>query len=123
MSCHLGIRYLAFSPSGHICQSWSVIADIWLIGWQGIVDRLTASADHWRIITVILFGWTLDISKEYCDIAWGTGLVLYLIIDCLIIFVQGHAIQIGRFAEDMLLPFRPPLDERGSSKRCNMSIG
>ena len=54
MSCHLGIRYLSFSPSGHICQSWSTIADIWLIGWQGVVDRLPTSADCWRIPIIIL---------------------------------------------------------------------
>ena len=121
-SCHFCVRRLTFPPSGHICQSWSTIADIWFIGWQGIIDRLATSADRWRIITVILFRWTLDTSKEYYGTAWRTGLILYLIIGCPIIFIQGHAIQIGRFAEDMLLPFRLPLDERDSSKRCNLPI-
>ena len=37
-SCHLGVRYFAFSPSGHIYQSWSTIADIRFIGWQGVID-------------------------------------------------------------------------------------
>ena len=32
------------------------MADIRLIGWQGIVDRLTASADFWRISIIILLG-------------------------------------------------------------------
>ena len=52
--CHLGIRYLTFSPSDHICQSWSTVADIWLIGWQSVFDRLPTLTDCWRIPIIIL---------------------------------------------------------------------
>ena len=52
--CYLSVRYLAFSPSGHICQSWSTITDIWLIGRQGVVDRLPTPTDCWRIPIIIL---------------------------------------------------------------------
>ena len=32
-------------------------------------------------------------------------LISYLIIGCLIVTIQGDAVEIGSFAEDMLLPF------------------
>jgi len=32
------------------------MADIWLIGWQSIMDRLTTSADGWGISAIILSG-------------------------------------------------------------------
>ena len=33
------------------------------------------------------------------------GLILYLIISCLIVLIQGEAVEIGSFTEDVLLPF------------------
>ena len=50
-------------------------------------------------------------------------LALYLVIGCLIILIQSEAVEIGSFAEDVLLPFWPPLGERGGGERYNLPIG
>ena len=51
------------------------------------------------------------------------SLILYHIIGCLIVFIQGDAVEIGSFAEDVFLPFRPPLSEGGGGKGYNLPIG
>ena len=62
-SCHFGIGQLTFFPSGHICQSWSVMADIGSIGWQSVVDRLAVFADYWKISAIVLFRGLLDANE------------------------------------------------------------
>ena len=54
-SCGLSLccRTTYVFSSGHICQSRSTIADIGLIGWQSVVDRLAASTDCWRVSIII----------------------------------------------------------------------
>ena len=47
---------------------------------------------------------------------------LYLIIGRLVDFVQSNAIEVDGSAEEVLLPFRPPLSERGGNKGYNMPI-
>ena len=54
MSCHFGVRHFTFSPSGNICQSWSIVADIGLIGRQSIIDWLATSIDCWGVLIIIL---------------------------------------------------------------------
>ena len=41
---------------------------------------------------------------------------LYLIIGRLVVFVQSNAIEVDGSAEEVLLPFRPPLSERVVTK-------
>ena len=99
------------------------MADIGLVGRQGIVDRLATYAGRWRIIVVILLRWMLDTSKEYYDTTQRADLILYLIIACLIVFVQGNAVEIGSSTEYMLLPFRPPLSEGSGDKGYDLPVG
>ena len=99
------------------------MADIWLIGWQSIVNLLTTSADGWRIGAITLFRALLDTNKECYSAVWEVDLALYLIIGCLIIFIQSKAVEIGSSTEYMLLPFRPPLDEGCGDKMGNLPIG
>ena len=47
---------------------------------------------------------------------------LYLIIGCLVVFVQSNAIEVDGSAEEVLISFRPPLSERGGNKGYNMPI-
>ena len=71
MSCYFSVRQLAFTPAGYICQGWSIMADIGLVGRQGIVDRLATSADSWRIGAVILLRWLLEnTDRKYYDASW-----------------------------------------------------
>ena len=91
-SCHFGVRHLAFSPSGHICQSWGTIADIWLIGWQCIVDRSPTPADCWRIPIIILQRVEVKGCKWKMLRYFGRWFDLYLILAWLVIVVQSHAI-------------------------------
>ena len=51
------------------------------------------------------------------------SLILYLIIGCLIVFIQGNAVDTGSFAEDVFLPFWPPLSEGGGGKGYNLPVG
>jgi len=51
------------------------------------------------------------------------SLILYLIIGYLIVFIQGNAVETGSFAEDVFLPFWPPLSEGGGGKGYNLPIG
>ena len=50
-------------------------------------------------------------------------MILYLVIGCLIVFIQGDAVDIGSSTEYVLLPFGPPLNERSGDKRYNLPIG
>ena len=81
------------------------MADIWFISWQSIVDRLTTSADGRRVNIIALFRQMLEMNGKHYDAAEEMSLVSYLIFGCLIVFIQDSAVKIGRFAEDMLLPF------------------
>ena len=47
---------------------------------------------------------------------------LYLIFRCLEAVVHSSTIQVDRFAEEMLLPFWPPLGKRDGGERCNLPI-
>ena len=99
------------------------MADIGLIGQQSIVDRLTTSADCWRVSAITLIRWLLEMNEEHYNAVWKIGLILYLVIGCLIVFIQSDAVEVGSPAEYVLLPFRPPLNERGGDKGCNLPIG
>ena len=81
------------------------MADIGLIGWQRIMDWLTASADGWGVNIIALFRRMLEVNEKHYDAAEEMSLVSYLVFGCLIVFIQDSAIKIGRFAEDILLPF------------------
>ena len=81
------------------------MADIGLIGWQRIMDRLTASADGRRVNIIALFRQMLEMNGKHYDAAEEMSLVSYLVFGCLIVFIQGDAVKIGSFTEDMFLPF------------------
>ena len=81
------------------------MADIGLIGWQRIMDWLTASADGWGVNIIALFRRMLEVNEKHYDAAEEMSLVLYLVFGCLIVFIQGDAVKIGSFTEDMFLPF------------------
>ena len=81
------------------------MADIGLIGRQRIMDRLTTSADGRRVNVIALFRQMLEINEEHYDAVEEMSLVSYLIFGCLIVFIQGDAVKIGSFTENMFLPF------------------
>ena len=60
---------------------------------------------------------------EHYNAVWKISLILYLIIGCLIVFIQSDAVEIGSSTEYVLLPFRPPLSEGSGDKRYNLPIG
>ena len=51
------------------------------------------------------------------------GLDLYLINGRLVVFIQSDTIKADGSAEEMLLPFWPPLGERGGGEGHNLPIG
>ena len=69
------------------------------------MDRLTASADGWRVNIIALFRQMLEMNGKHYDAAEEMSLVSYLVFGCLIVFIQGDAVKIGSFTEDMFLPF------------------
>ena len=99
------------------------MADIGLIGRQRIMDRLTTSADGRRVDVIALFRQMLEINEEHYDAKEKMSLVSYLVFGCLIVFIQGDAVDIGSSTEYVLLPFGPPLNERSGDKRYNLPIG
>ena len=81
------------------------MADIGLIGWQRIMDRLTASADSRRVNIIALFRQMLEMNGKHYDAAEEMSLVSCLVFSCLIVFIQDDAVKIGSLTEDMFLPF------------------
>ena len=124
LGCLLSAGYFVFSASSDISKDWCVIADKRIICWWRIFDRLPTSANCWGWSTISLLKVFVRIQRSI--MRWKCNqryFCMYLVISALIVFIQGNAVNLQWPAEEVFLPFWPPLCERYGGKWCYLPIG